>query len=210
MGRRGSGPDPRRIILYSVGAVVIALLLISTFSPQSATDPDDQRGVAPALRAYRAATGTFVLPSGPDVFPAFAESERFARQHNQPLAFTMWVTQADFEARAWRDVIQAGRLPLARPPQVDFVRELAVLVWPVAGIAPDRVMRANGFAVESVRFQHTALELRVLPDTGGMTPATPAGAASIAPYGLFTIPRSQWPLPAPSPTEPPLLVTLAP
>lgn len=207
--RRARGPDPRRIVLIVAGSVIASLLILSVFAPRGQSGAGAPAGVDRTLRAFRAGTGTFALPAAGGGPAEFVQAEALARQNGSPIAYTLFVEQEAFETRAWRDLLMVGRFPLSRPPLVDFVRELAVLVWPVRGVAPDSVMRANGFAVEDVRLEHIALHLHVRLDNGGAAPATPTGAASgVAPYGLFTIPRRQWPIPAPAPTEPPLIVSL--
>ena len=202
------GPDTRRIFLLAALAVVAALTLVATFAPRREAAPVDSTG-RPSLRVFRAATGTFIAPD-PNRAPAdFVQAEAEARRASAPLAFTFWTDQGDFEVRAWRDVLQVGRVPLARPPVLDLAREVAVLVWPVQGAAPTSLVRAHGLAAERVVLQHMHLELQVKPDTGGAPPATPSVSGPVIPYGLFTIPRSQWPIPAPPPTIPPLIVSLA-
>ena len=192
------------------GSVIAALLILSIFAPRSQTGASTPAGVDRTLRAFRAGTGTFSLPAAGTGPAEFLQAEALARQHGSPIAYALFVEQEAFETRAWRDLLMAGRFPMSRPPLVDFIRELAVLVWPVRGVAPDGVMRANGFAVEDVRLDHMALHLRIRIDSGGAPPATPVGVTTgVAPYGLFTIPRTQWPIPAPAPTEPPLIVSLA-
>ena len=202
------GPDTRRIFLLTALAVVAALTLVATFAPRRDIQPVDSSG-QPSLRVYRAATGTFVVPDRARAPVDFVEAESRARQGSSPVAFTVWTDQGEFEVRAWRDLLQVGRFPLARPPVLDLAREVAVLVWAVSGAAPDAVLRANGLAAQRVVAQHIHLELQVRPDTGGAVPATPAVAGTVIPYGLFTIPRNQWPLPEPAPSVPPLTVTLA-
>ena len=206
--RQLAGPDTRRIFLLAALAVVAALTLVATFAPRQDAAPMNSAG-QPTLRAFRAATGSFLVPDQARAPEHFAQAESQARQANASVAFTMWTDQADFEVRAWRDLLQVGRVPLARPPVLDLAREVAVLVWPVQGIAPASLLRANGLAAERVVLEHFHLELQVRADTGGAVPATPAGTGAVIPYGLFTIPRNQWPLPAPPPTAPPLTVTLA-
>ena len=189
-------------------AVVVALTLVATFAPRQGDPSPDSAGRA-SLRVYRAATGTFALPDRTQAPFDFVQAEADARQAGAPLAFTLWTDQGEFEVRAWRDLLQVGRVPLARPPVLDLAREVGVLVWPVQGVAPDTLLRANGLVAERLVFQHVQLELQVKGDTGGAVPATPAAGGSVIPYGLFTIPRNQWPIPAPPPTAPPLTVTLA-
>ena len=211
--RRRGGIDSRRIVLFTAGAVVLTLLLVTSLAPRTTAPQPRGTGVGNELRAFRAATGSFAVPvngqAAGQATADFQRAEAAAREAGAPLAYTLWVEQGELETRAWRDLLQVGRFPLARPPVIDFAREVAVLVWPVRGVASEGVLRANGLAAESMTMQHLALELRVTVDNGGPVPATPAGTSGVLPYGLFTIPRSQWPLPAPPPTEPPLIVTLA-
>src|SRR5687767_1129920 len=92
-------------------------------------------------RAYLVATGIFAVPD-PNAAPAdFRAARDAAIQAGTPLAFSVWTDQASFEADGWRDVVQTGRVPMNRPPAIDFSREVAVLAWPVAGIAPESVAR---------------------------------------------------------------------
>ena len=205
---RPASLDPRRIFLLTTIAVVAALTLVATFAPRQSAEPQDSAGRA-SLRAYRAATGTFALPDRSDAPFDFLQADTGARQAKAPLAFTMWTDQTEFEVRAWRDLLQVGRLPIARPPVLDLAREVAVLVWPVQGVAPESLLRANGLTAERLVMQHVHLELQIKADTGGAIPATPAVTGLLLPYALFTIPRNQWPLPVPPPTVPPLTVTLA-
>ena len=188
---------------------MLTLLLVSSFAPRTTAPQPRGAGVGNELRAFRAATGNFAVPAAGHATADFLRAEAAAREAGAPLAYTLWVEQGDLETRVWRDLLQVGRFPLARPPLIDFAREVAVLIWAVRGVAPESVLRANGLAAQSVTLQHLALELRVTAEIGGPVPATPAGTDGALPYGLFTIPRSQWPLPAPPPTEPPLMVTLA-
>ncbi len=204
-------PETRRIFLLAAAALVAAVSLVASLGqrPPAATDAPAADAGPEGLRVYRIATGTFALPP-PDRAPfQYTAADAAARRDGSPLAVSLWVEQTEFETGGWRDQIQVGRLPIARPPQVDFPREVAVLVWPVRGVAPDSLMRANGLVAESLTLQHVSLELRVKPDTGGPVPATPIAPNGLVPYALFTIPRRQWPLPAPPPTAPPLTVTLA-
>jgi hypothetical protein len=109
----------------------------------------------------------------------------------------------------WRDLLQIGRFPMSRPPKFDFGREIAVLVWPVQGVAPDSLLRAPGLNVAELALAHFDLELRIVPESAGPAPATPVNTAGVAPYAIFTIERAQFAIPAPPPTAPPVLVTLA-
>ncbi len=206
---RGAGPDPRRITLIVMGCVVLALLLMTSFAPSRQAGPPAELDRARSLRAFRIATGVFAVPV-PGRAPAFyGRAEAAAREAGAPLAHTVWVQQESFETDAWRDLLQVGRFPISRPPKFDFAREVAVLVWPMSGIAPDSLMRAHGLNVEGLHLAHFDLELRIGAETGGAAPATPVNTNGVVPYGIFTISRAQFPLPAPPPTEPPLLVTLA-
>jgi hypothetical protein len=204
-----AGPDPRRITLIVAGTVVAALLLVATYAPrqQQAAEITSER--SRTMRAYRIATGTLALPVAGQESGDYLRAMAEARQAGSPLAYSLWVDMDSFEQRAWRDFVQVGRYPIARPPEVDFEREVAVVVWPVPGTAPESVLRANALLAEGVVLQHFSLELRVGTDNGGVIPATPVNTAGTVPYGIFTIPRIQWPLPQPPPTEPPLVVSLA-
>ncbi|MGI8423672.1 MAG: hypothetical protein ACR2NO_06115 [Chloroflexota bacterium] len=205
---RRAALDTRRIVLLTAIALVAALTIVATYAPRQTGETQDATGLA-TLRVYRAATGTFPLPDRSRAPFDFTQAEATAREARSPLAFTLWVDQTEFETRAWRDLVQVGRFPLARPPVLDLAREVGVLVWPVQGIAPDSVMRANGLVAGRLVPQHVHLELHISPDSGGSPPATPSTTGAVVPYALFTIPRNQWPLPAPPPTIPPLTVTLA-
>jgi hypothetical protein len=189
--------------------VVAAVTILAGAGPRRQAATEVNTSGETGLRVYRIATGTFAAPAAQAAPFDFQQAEAGARLAGAALAFTLWVDQTEFETSAWRDVLQVGRIPIARPPQVDFAREVAVVVWPVAGAAPPDVMRANGLLAERLILQHIALELRVSADSGGVAPATPITTGAIIPYALFTIPRTQWPLPAPPPTVPPLTVTLA-
>jgi hypothetical protein len=189
-------------------AVVAGVTLFAASPRRQAAGDPPVMGEA-GLRVYRVATGTFAPPAGEKAPFDLAAAEADARKAGAPLAYLLYVEQAEFETRAWRDFLQVGRIPIARPPLVDFAREVAVVVWPVSGVAPSDVLRANGLAADRLVLQHVGLELRVRPDPTGSVPATPITAGAILPYGLFTVPRTQWPLPAPPPTVPPLTVTLA-
>ena len=211
MSRRAAARQNQRIFLLAAAALVVAVSLVASLGQRqpAATEPPDGGAVSEGLRVYRIATGTFAIPP-PDRAPfQYTAADAAARRDGSPLAVSLWVEQTEFETGGWRDQIQVGRIPIARPPQVDFPREVAVLVWPVRGVAPDSLLRANGLIADSLNLQHVSLELRVKPDTGGPIPATPIAPNGVVPYALFTIPRSQWPLPAPPPTVPPLTVTLA-
>jgi len=68
--------------------------------------------------------------------------------------------------------------------------------------------RAPGLGLRGAVLQHLAVELRIAPATDGTPRATPAGGDDVLPYALVTVPRREWPIPAPPPTIPPLAVTL--
>jgi len=201
--------DTRRIFLITALAVVAAVTVLASAGPRRQPPGDAAPAVDTGLRVYRVATGTFALPAPGNAPFDLNDAEASARKAGAPLSYVVYVNQEEFETRAWRDFLQVGRIPIARPPLVDFAREVAVVVWPVAGTAPADVMRANGFVVDRLVLQHIDLELRVKPDPTGAPPATPITTGDIVPYALFTIPRTQWPLPAPPPTLPALTVTLA-
>jgi hypothetical protein len=207
--RRAPAEQNRRIFLLAALALVAAVTLVVSFAPRQTAVSDAPLGDTSQLRVYRIATGTFALPAPGRAPFQYVEADSEAHRTNNPVAYTIWVEQSELETAGWRDLLQVGRIPVARPPKVDFAREVAVLVWPVPSLAPDGIMRANGLSADALVFQHVSLELRVKADTGGAVPATAIAPYGLAPYALFTIPRNQWPLPAPPPTVPPLTVTLA-
>ncbi|MGH2350176.1 MAG: hypothetical protein ACRDJN_01000 [Chloroflexota bacterium] len=200
----------RRLILLTlltpVGAYAVSAALASRPASEGAAAPslDQPNGV----RAYLVATGIFARPA-PDEQPSdFAAAETVAAAAGVRLAYSIWTDRDSFDTRAWRDLIQVGRVPVYRPPAIDFMREVAVLVWPVSEHAPAAVLHASGLVLSGATLQHTAVEVRVAPTTGGPAPATPAPGGPVLPYALITIPRNQWPVPAPPPTVPPLTVAL--
>ncbi|HEX2037056.1 MAG TPA: hypothetical protein VHS99_22990, partial [Chloroflexota bacterium] len=69
--------------------------------------------------------------------------------------------------------------------------------------------RAPGLVVRGAVLRHTAVEIHLGPGPAGQVPATPRPGGDVLPYALVTVPRSQWPVPAPPPTVPPLSVALA-
>jgi hypothetical protein len=162
-----------------------------------------------AVAAYLSATGIFAQPAVDGRPEEFAAAEAAAASAGAPLAFSVWTDIASFDARAWRDVLQVGRVPLFRPPSVDFEREVAILIWPSPSASP-AIRRAPGLTLRGAVLRHTAVEIQVVPATDGTPRATPIGSASVLPYALVTVPRNQWPIPAPPPTVPPLTVALAP
>ncbi len=159
--------------------------------------------------AYLVGTGIFARPAPGEQSGEFAAAEDAAAAAGAPLAFSVWTDRQSFDTRAWRDLLQVGRVPFYRPPAIDFRREVAVLVWPATLTAPDALQRAPGLILRGAALQHTAVEVRVAPATDGTPRATPVGRPDVLPYALVTVPRSQWPIPAPPPTVPPLTVSLA-
>jgi hypothetical protein len=161
------------------------------------------------VTAYLSATGLFARPSPDDRPEAFAAAEAAAAEAGSPLAYSLWTDTPSFEAGAWRDQVQVGRIPPYPAPAVDFGKEVAVLAWPAEG-APASLRRAPGLVLRGALLQHMAIEVRLAPaDSDGAPRPTPVGAAEVIPYALVSVPRRAWPLPVPPPTIPPLTVTLA-
>jgi hypothetical protein len=159
------------------------------------------------VQAYLVATGVLALPppgQGPADYQAAAASAAAA---GAPLGTLVWVDREAFETRGWRDLIQVGRVPINRPPAIDFVREVAVLTWAIPDQAPPPVLAAPGLILRRTALQHVAVELGVTPQPSGRV-AAPNAAGTVVPYALMTVPRLQWPIPAPPPTVPPVVVTL--
>jgi hypothetical protein len=205
----------RRLLLLALLAPAGAYLALESFSapapvPTGGTRSSsraDGAGPPGAVTAYLSATGIFSRPP-PDRLPAsFAAAEAAAAGAGSPLAFSVWSDTPSFDAQAWRDQIQVGRVPPIPPPAVDFGREVAVLVWPAAD-APVALRQAPGLLLRGARLQHLEVEILVSPAGEGMARATPAGGGEVLPYALVTVPRRQWPIPAPPPSVPPLSVTL--
>jgi len=216
----------RRLLLLALAAPVGGWLAIETLSapPTGGTGSGgasrsemegaglgEAVGTPGAVQAYLSATGIFARP-GPDSVPeAFAAGEAAAAEAGSPLAFAVWGERPSFDLGAWRDIVQVGRIPIGRPPAVDFDREVAVLIWPAAG-APAALRRATGLALRGALLQHLVVEVRVgpaRPSPGEPPPATPAPGGEVVPYALVTVPRKGWPVPAPPPTTPPVTVSLA-
>jgi hypothetical protein len=159
------------------------------------------------VRAYLAATGVFALPpnGGP---PEYAAAHADAARAASPLAYTVWVERDSFELRVWRDLVQRERSPVVRPPTVDFVREVALLIWAVPEHAPPSVLGSSGLILRRTAARERAVEVGVTPVAGGPAAATPVASGTVVPYAVVTVPRSQWPAPVPPPLLPPLIVTL--
>lgn len=201
--------DLRRIFFIIAGCLTVALLALASFSPRdgAATEPF---ATGRSVRAYQTATGMFPLPPAGQAQMEFAAAEAAAIAEGRPLAYTVWVEQDAFEQRAWRDLLQVGRIPIVRPPFVNFAREVAVLVWPAPGRAPAAVAGASGLLLSGVTLGQQGIEVRVSPSTSGPAPlpATVPPGTAVSPYVLITIPRTQWPRPVPPPVVPPVSVTL--
>jgi hypothetical protein len=199
--------------------VLAALVLLGALGVLVVTTAREQRpdsspaAGAPAreagARAYLVATGLFALPPAGREPSEFARAQAAALAAQAPLAHMVWGDQESFETAGWRDLLQVGRVPFNRPPAIDFAREVAVLVWPVAGQAPEAVLKASGLTLRGAAVRHVAVELRVGTWSGGPVPATPAAEGPATPYALASIPRDQWPVPAPPPAVPPVAVALA-
>ena len=215
------GRRNRRLLLLALLAPAGAYLALEAFTAPAPVPTGGTRGgsnggegaggqgAGPpgAVTAYLSATGIFSQPS-PDRLPApFAAAEAAAAEAGSPLAYSIWTDTPAFDSQAWRDQVQVGRAPAIPPPAVDFGREVAVLVWPAAH-APQALRRAPGLVLRGARLQHLEVELLVSPAGEGMARATPAGGGEVLPYALVTVPRRQWPIPAPPPTVPPLSVAL--
>jgi hypothetical protein len=212
-GGRLAAPVGRRIVLLAALAAFTGVMAVAWLGGGGELSGSPGTGAPGAARpsgprAYLVATGIFAAPD-PGGAPAnYRAAREAAIQAGSPLAFAIWTEQASFETDGWRDVVQIGRVPMNRPPAIDFSREVAVLAWPVAGIAPEAVIRAPGLVLRGTALQHLAVEVQLTPSSGGPAPATPATTGQVLPYALVTILRSQWPIPAPPPTIPPVSVTL--
>ncbi len=203
------------LLLAIVGLVAgIASLMARRTAPAGPAGSEPLASSSPAqasdVRAYQVATGIFAQPAPGHESGDFAAAEALARQAGTPLAFTVWTDQESFETRAWRDLLQVGRFPYNRPPAIDYMREVAVLVWASPATAPPDVLASGGLELRAARAAGRVVELRVAPRAGGATPATPAAGGPALPYLLVTIPRSQWPVPVPPPMVPPVRVVLVP
>jgi hypothetical protein len=203
--------DSRRIILIVAGCLAVALLAVASLAPGGSGYSETLPGFERSVRAYQTATGVYAVPAAGQVPAEYVAAEEAAVSAGNPLAFTVWVDQESFEQRAWRDLLQAGRIPLVRPPSVIYHREVVVLVWPVLSTAPNPLAHAPGLLLDGVTLRSDGLEIRVSPSTSGPAPAPPSVApgTAISPYVLVTIPRTQWPRPVPPPVVPPVTVTLA-
>ena len=186
-------------------AAVAALFLIPGRRPApQAADEDVPRL---EVRAYMVATGIFAQPAPGEETGVFAAAQQAAQNAGSPLAYTIWTDPDSFEAQGWRDIIGVRRVPISRPPKIDFVREVAVLAWPVPGKAPAGVLQAPGLSIRAAGVQQHGIALQVGP-TGSGVVATPVGGGNVLPYVLISVPRNQWPIPVPAPDVPPLLVSL--
>ena len=199
----------RRIqLLLATGFAVIvaALFLIPGKRPATQSAAED----APQLevRAYMVATGLFAQPAPGQETGTYAAAVQAAQNTGNPVAYTIWTDPDSFETQGWRDIVGVRRIPISRPPKIDFVREVAVLAWPVPGKAPESVLQAPGLTVRAAGVQQHGIALAVGPSNDGVV-ATPVGGGNVLPYALISVPRTQWPIPVPAPDVPPLVVTLA-
>jgi hypothetical protein len=198
----------RRIFLISAAAfavVVLALFLIPGKRPPTPS----AAGESPALevRAYMVATGLFAQPAPGQEPGMYTAAMQAAQDAGRPVAYAIWTDSDSFEAQGWRDVIGVRRIPISRPPKVDFGREVVVLAWPVPGKAPAGVLQAPGLSIRAAGVEQHGIALSVGPSTGGVV-ATPVGGGGVLPYALISVPRNQWPIPVPAPDVPPLVVNL--
>ena len=195
------------IVLLAVTAVagVLARPQPSESQPSGGGAPN---GEVP-VRAYLVATGIFAVPAEGQGPGTYAAALALARAAHAPLAKIVFVDQPTFDGEGWRDLVQVGRVPINRPPAVDFRREVAVLAWPVAGQAPAALFQAPGLSVRGATLQQHGVALELAPTVGAPPAATPAAGHTFAPYALVTIPRNQWPIPVSAPDVPPLVATLA-
>jgi hypothetical protein len=168
-------------------------------------------GVPGARQAYLVATGTLGLPPKGNIGPAgYLPAVRRAVEAESPLAWSVWTDVGSFGQSAWRDLVTAGRPITHRPPDVDFSREVAVLIWamPPTGALPPgvdgtpvpvpaAVKRASGLVLRSaVVVDHVAIGLELAPaPSDGAKPEPLAAGLDAVPYALVTIPRDQWPVP---------------
>lgn len=200
----------RRQRLLAVTALVALALGAYVLLQRSATNAasDTANGAVPSVRAYLVATGVFAQPAAGQGPAPYLAAEQAAADAKSAVAYAAYVDQESFETTGWRDLLEVGRMPIGRPPKIDFMREVAVLIWPVAGKAPATTLRASGLTLEHATLQHVAVEIDVQPAPAGQPIPTPVGATATLPYALVTIPRDQWPIPAPPPTVPPITVVL--
>ncbi|MBI3971708.1 MAG: hypothetical protein HY332_10510 [Chloroflexi bacterium] len=125
----------------------------------SALRADPARAAAFQVRAFLVATGVFAAPESGQAPAEFAASQEAAAAAGAPLAHTIWTDADSFERDGWSALIQAGRIPVSRPPAIDFMREVAVLIWPVSGRAPEALLQAHGLLLRgaALRCGSTAL-----------------------------------------------------
>jgi hypothetical protein len=159
------------------------------------------------VRAFMVATGTFVQPAAGQEPGVYAAAIQAAQNAGSPIAYTIWTDQDSFETQGWRDIVGVHRVPISRPPKIDFVREVLVLAWPVPGKAPAEALQAPGLTIRATAIQQHGVVLSVGPSTNGIV-ATPVGGGGVLPYALISLPRDQWPIPVPAPDVPPLVVAL--
>lgn len=201
----------RRRILLLLGAgfavVVAALFLIPGQRPARET----VAGEVPQLevRAYMVATGTFAQPAPGQETGTYAAAVQSAQTAGSAIAYVIWTDSDSFEAQGWRDLVGVRRIPISRPPNIDFVREVAVLAWPLPDKAPESTLQAPGLTIRAAGVQQHGVALSIGPSSSGAV-ATPLGGGRVLPYALVSVPRNQWPIPVPAPDVPPLVVSLAP
>ena len=168
-------------------------------------------GIPGARQAYLVATGTLGLPPKGTTGPAgYLPAVRRAVEAGSPLAWSVWTDVGSFGQSAWRDLVAVGRPITHRPPDVDFSREVAVLIWvmPPAGALPPgvdgtpvsvpaAVKRASGLVLRGATLvDHVAIGLELAPaPVNEAKPEALAAGLDPVPYALVTIPREQWPIP---------------
>ena len=193
--------------LLLVAGVVASLFLIPGTPPRGRPAGAVTGSPRLAVKAYMVASGIFASPAAGQETADYLTGEATAKQNGQPLAHAIFTDQESFETRAWRDLIHVRRQPISRPPQIDFMREVAVVAW-AAGAAPASLRHAPGLALHAADVQQHGIAVQLAPSVEPM-PATPIGGGATLPYIVFSIPRDQWPIPVPPPDVPPMLVTLA-
>jgi hypothetical protein len=198
----------RRILAIIAGSVLVAavaaLFLLPGKRPEGQAAPSDPRL---EVRAYLVATGVFAQPASGRETGTYAAAQQAAQNAGADVAYTIWTDQDSFETQGWRDIIGVHRVPISRPPKIDFVREILILAWPLASKAPSDVLQAPGLTIHGAALQQHGVALAVGPATNNIV-ATPVGGGSVLPYALVSVPRNQWPIPAAAPDVPPLVVTL--
>src|SRR5205823_2058755 len=105
------------------------------------------------VRAYMVATGIFAQPPPGQESGVYAAAVQAAQNAGSAIAYAIWTDADSFEAQGWRDVVGVRRVPISRPPNIDFVREVVVLTWPVPGRAPESVLQAPGLAIRAAAVQ---------------------------------------------------------